>query len=279
MSSRLHCVESTANTHRLPGEDVESDAGRLRCCCLLSASPPGTKDGCSQFMLIATVVRKVTAFGRMVGIWLVPAYANRVTRRYWENDSSAVHGDTSAKTYLDFYTAIREVVAPASGIRIADFGCGDGSIAEHFMREGLSIVGTDASQRLLSIARGRGIVCQETEEFFADQSVFDAIYMLGVLLYVHPKGRGEFFRRLRNKLAPGGSLLIFDEPDFSKRNLISTNPVVALLRRFIPIYHVDSAAFLSDLPKTAALALRNGFAQAEVRESWANYRSHLFLRR
>jgi ubiquinone/menaquinone biosynthesis C-methylase UbiE len=59
---------------------------------------------------------------------------------------------------LDEEDALERLLGPGRG-RCLDFGCGTGVALEPLQRLGWSVEGTDVSQDLLEIARGRGLHC------------------------------------------------------------------------------------------------------------------------
>jgi ubiquinone/menaquinone biosynthesis C-methylase UbiE len=75
-------------------------------------------------------------------------------------------------------SGVLEWLAPQSGERILDLGCGDGQLTERIAATGANVTGIDASPNMVASARARGIAAEEgsAESLpFADQ-YFDAVF-------------------------------------------------------------------------------------------------------
>lgn len=102
-----------------------------------------------------------------------------------------------------------ELLAPSSGERILDLGCGDGVLTERIVTAGATVVAVDAGPDMVAAARARGIDAREMDAqrlAFADE--FDAVFsnaalhwmrnQRAVLAGVHRalKPRGRFVAEL-----------------------------------------------------------------------------------
>lgn len=99
-----------------------------------------------------------------------------------------------------------------AGARVLDLGCGTGRpVAEYLVARGLRVVGVDASEKMLEIARG---VVPEAELIHGDmlgvtlEGRFAAAVVWDSLFHVRREHHREVFRRLSRWLEPGGRLLL-----------------------------------------------------------------------
>ena len=71
----------------------------------------------------------------------------------WKAESYATH----ARFVSDLGSPVLELLAPQSGERILDFGCGDGALTEKIVEAGCTVVGVDASEDMVRAACARGL--------------------------------------------------------------------------------------------------------------------------
>ena len=122
-----------------------------------------------------------------------------------------------------------QVILPyiADGARVLDIGCGNGRVAALLgrQRRGVTYIGVDASEEMISSARHRTqgaefLVADITRPDWADclsgqagsqpgQRAFDCVLMLAVLHHI-PGGdvRARLMRQVRELLAPQGRLVV-----------------------------------------------------------------------
>jgi len=101
-------------------------------------------------------------------------------------------------------SGVLEWLAPQTGERILDLGCGDGQLTERIVAAGAQVTGIDASAKMAAAARARSIAAQEgsAESLpFADHS-FDAVFSNAVLHWV--RGQDAMMSEVRRVLRPGG---------------------------------------------------------------------------
>ena len=96
-----------------------------------------------------------------------------------------------------------EWLAPKTGERILDLGCGDGQLTAKIAAAGAEVVGADRSAEMVEAARGRGIEAQvcngEDLPFHAE---FDAVFSNAALHWVHDQD--AMIAGVRRALRPGG---------------------------------------------------------------------------
>jgi len=100
------------------------------------------------------------------------------------------------------------------GARVLDAGCGNGRLLKAFQGRSLEYWGLDNSQALLNFAKkdypnSRFIQGDVLELNKWSELNFDYIFCLAVLQHIPSQElRGEAYRQLADKLAPGGRLII-----------------------------------------------------------------------
>lgn len=93
--------------------------------------------------------------------------------------------------------------------RILMVGCGDGLELSIARELGWSVTGQDidpATTRRVAAATGVPVLCAPFEQVPAPESSFDAVFLDQVI--EHPKNPGDFLRRARSLLRPGGVLYL-----------------------------------------------------------------------
>ena len=116
-----------------------------------------------------------------------------------------------------FYKEIlaREQVKPRTAV---DLACGTGSVALLLAREGLSVIGVDLSEEMLTVAAQKAqelpqpprFVCQDLSRLTLPRAVDLAVCALDSLDYIlDPQDCAEAIRRVYKHLNPGG-IFIFD---------------------------------------------------------------------
>lgn len=115
--------------------------------------------------------------------------------------------------------------------RVLDFGCGVGDtsrrLAEAF--PDARVVGVDSSAGAIAWARehhGSSRVAFGDLGALAEERAFDLCYLAGVLHHVRPAERVAVVRRLRDVLAPGGVVALFENNPW--------NPGTRMVMRRIP---------------------------------------------
>jgi len=101
-------------------------------------------------------------------------------------------------------SGVLEWLAPQTGERILDLGCGDGQLTERIVQSGASVTGIDASAKMVAAARTRGIAAEEgsAESLPCADHSFDAVFSNAALHWV--RGQGAMMTEVRRVLCPGG---------------------------------------------------------------------------
>ena len=97
---------------------------------------------------------------------------------------------------------VLEWLAPQTGERILDLGCGDGQLTLRIAASGASVVGIDASPAMVSAARGRGLEAEKgpAEKLPYPDHIFDAVFSNAVLHWV--RGQDEMLSQVHRVLSP-----------------------------------------------------------------------------
>ena len=113
----------------------------------------------------------------------------------YEQNAAFVHGLAGG---------VVEWLAPQSGERILDLGCGDGQLTQRIAATGASVVGVDASREMVAAARARGVLADEgnAELLPHPDAAFDAVFSNAALHWV--RGQNAMMAEVRRVLKPGG---------------------------------------------------------------------------
>jgi SAM-dependent methyltransferase len=83
----------------------------------------------------------------------------------------------NARFVSDFGQEIVEILAPQTGERILDLGCGDGALTRHIAQSGAQVVGVDMSENLLAAARELGLDVRYADgQSLSFDEEFDAVF-------------------------------------------------------------------------------------------------------
>jgi trans-aconitate methyltransferase len=86
-----------------------------------------------------------------------------------------------------------ELLAPKSGEKILDLGCGDGTLALKLMEIGCDVVGVDSSSEFVAIAQEKGVnaQCMDGQKLSFNRE-FDAVFSNAALHWMSdPNGYGN----------------------------------------------------------------------------------------
>ncbi len=109
----------------------------------------------------------------------------------------------NARFVSDLGAPVLELLAPRSGERVLDLGCGDGVLSQRLVGAGCRVLGVDASPEQVAAARSRGIEAIVGDaEALAVEGEFDAVFSNAVLHWMKRPERvlAGVWRALR----PGG---------------------------------------------------------------------------
>ena len=96
-----------------------------------------------------------------------------------------------------------DLLAPQSGERILDLGCGDGVLTAELVARGCVVVGVDASAAQVEAARDRGLDARVMSgERLAFDAEFDAVFSNAALHWMHAVD--AVIAGVRRALRPGG---------------------------------------------------------------------------
>ena len=120
----------------------------------------------------------------------------------WNPERYATH----ARFVSDLGQALLDLLAPRSGERVLDIGCGDGALTERLVGAGCRVVAIDSSAAQVRAARARGIDARvaDARDLHFDRE-FDAVFSNAVLHWVTDPDAA--LASMRRALAPGGRLV------------------------------------------------------------------------
>ena len=97
-----------------------------------------------------------------------------------------------------------EWLAPQTGERILDLGCGDGQLTSRLAATGAHVTGVDASMAMVEAARARGIAADHAlaEQLPYSDAAFDAVFSNAALHWV--RGQDAMLAEVRRVLRPKG---------------------------------------------------------------------------
>ena len=185
-----------------------------------------------------------------------------VVRREYASEAGLV-GRRAAYRYADGPDAPElafQAVAEAKPSRVLEVGCGPGEAAERIGREvGADIVAIDSSERMVELARARGVEAQlgDVQSLPFPDGAFDCALAAWMLYHVPnvDQALGELARVLR----PGGRLVAVTNHLDHLREL---RELVGLEENLLTPFSGENGEAL----------LRNHFAEVEVRDAGGTIR-------
>jgi trans-aconitate methyltransferase len=99
--------------------------------------------------------------------------SDKAPAQSWSPDTYDEH----ARFVSDLAGEVLSWLAPRSGERILDLGCGDGVLTEELKNKGCRVIGVDASAAMIAAARARGLDARliDAQELTFDAQ-FDAVF-------------------------------------------------------------------------------------------------------
>jgi len=129
----------------------------------------------------------------------VSSASPRGPEQTWEAESYA----RNARFVSELGMPVLEWLAPRSGERILDLGCGDGALTEKIAAVGCSVVGVDTSPDLLAAARARGLDVQQMDgQALAFHHEFDAVFSNAAIHWM--RRADDVITGVKRALKPGG---------------------------------------------------------------------------
>jgi SAM-dependent methyltransferase len=120
-------------------------------------------------------------------------------RQSWKAGRYATH----ARFVADLGAPVLDLLAPRTGERILDLGCGDGALTEKLAALGCSVVGVDAAPDMIAAARARGLDARVMDGEGLDfEDEFDAVFSNAALHWM--RRPADVIAGVRRALRPGG---------------------------------------------------------------------------
>jgi len=109
----------------------------------------------------------------------------------------------NARFVSDLGQPVLDLLAPRSGERILDIGCGDGALTARLVEAGATVVGVDPAPDFVAAARARGIDARAHDaQALPFEQEFDAVFTNAVLHWVPDLDAA--LRGMHRALRPGG---------------------------------------------------------------------------
>ena len=160
-----------------------------------------------------------------------PPRSVQTIRAFWEREpigAAAIDAEPGTEAFFDAFDAIREHddceppdlqeriygLSRAAGLRVLDYGCGNGYVLQQFARHGAEVHGVDLTARAVELSRARFAVRGLEGTFtqgdgrtipYPDDS-FDIVTSMGVLHHI-PDPR-PVLAEIRRVLKPGGRFVL-----------------------------------------------------------------------
>jgi SAM-dependent methyltransferase len=212
----------------------------------------------------------------MVRVNASPQSASKASRGYWAK-CDKTHRDTSWNKFQLYYRNIKEIMNPTKNDSILDAGCGGGELTWLLHRDGFNVKGFDSSEFLIRKAKKRF----GNDLFFVDDLInlkteekFSKVFLNNAFFYIHPSYYKVILKNLCRVTEDKGTVYLFDDPDYSKRNMWDKRYLVNILTFFLPVYNARTSGFWVKTSSIRKKALNAGFSNVEKLDSWAYYRSH-----
>ncbi len=182
-----------------------------------------------------------------------PAF-DRHAEAYDELLASSIKASGETTTYFAEYK-LHCLERLGIGEPILDFGCGIGSLTEQLVKTFSRVHGYDPSTESLRVAKERA----PRATFHAElgdvpDAAFETAVLAGVLHHVEPRGRGALLGDVRQKLGPGGRVVVFEH-----------NPINPLTRRAVAACAFDDDAILLWPWQVTRVLSQAGFVDVDLR--------------
>ena len=145
---------------------------------------------------------------------------------------------------------IGRVARPFAGLRVLDIGCGGGLLSEPMARLGATVVGADAAERNIPVARlhaeqsGLEIDYRHTtaEAMATDGEVFDVVLAMEIVEHVaDPQG---FVATCRDLMKPGG-LMVMSTLNRNAKSFLAAIVGAEWVMRWLPKGTHDWSKFIT----------------------------------
>ena len=112
--------------------------------------------------------------------------SDKAKAQTWSPDTYDEH----ARFVSDLAGEVLNWLAPRSGERILDLGCGDGVLTEQLKNRGCRVIGVDASAGMIAAARARGLDARVADAHeLAFDGEFDAVFSNAALHWMIKPGK------------------------------------------------------------------------------------------
>lgn len=109
----------------------------------------------------------------------------------------------TARFVADFGEALLDMLAPRSGERILDLGCGDGALTQRIAARGADVVGVDSAPDMVAAAKARGLDARVIDGEALDFTcAFDAVFSNAAMHWMRQPDK--VIAGIRQALKPGG---------------------------------------------------------------------------
>ncbi|NJE84279.1 class I SAM-dependent methyltransferase [Thermococcus sp. CX2] len=130
-------------------------------------------------------------------------YFDRIAKRYddWYRTKTGRYVDRTEKWLV--FSMLRSRAGKA-----LDLGCGTGNYTIELKKRGFDVIGLDASEGMLEIARAKGLNCIKGDAYslpFPDES-FDLVLSVTMFEFIHEPEK--VIAEIHRVLKPGGEVLI-----------------------------------------------------------------------
>ncbi|MGP1283789.1 MAG: class I SAM-dependent methyltransferase [Parasphingopyxis sp.] len=162
-----------------------------------------------------------------------------------------------------------DAVAPRSGERILDIGCGTGAVSELLALEGAAVTGIDLSETMIAGAQFRArenlsFQVADAAQFLGDAPFAAVASRFGVMFFDDPHAA---FANIRANLVPDGRLvfLCWQAPDRNPWAMVPAKAVVPLLAEPMPTDPDAPGPFaLADSDRIMTILDAAGFRDAVI---------------
>ena len=163
----------------------------------------------------------------------------------------------SDRYFAEYKVAIARELVREDPHKILEFGCGTGRNVPFLQAKfpGAVIHGTDISKKSLAEAKHLSPDAHffiDDEDFYNDPGKYDFVFVAGVFHHVAPDLRDPVLDRIKSKMAPGGSILVFEH-----------NPYNPITRRIVSNCKYDADAVLLAMKETSTRLTSCGFMVLE----------------